>query len=184
MLRYAILLSSLFLSACSMYQGRVVANVPFKVDGGRTIMLPMTNVGALPGENDLYKVEVAGVNAQLAPGQPDQSTLTWVFSALIKNSVPIESVTVERVAENGDLAPLVDDRAVSLKAQSWLGHAAPQPVTQDSVPWLYRSGNSSFLFKFTVRVAGEPPSVIYQPSLISHQVKTIYLDAIGNKKSR
>ena len=184
MLRYAVLLSSLILSACSGYLGRAVTDVPFKVDGGRAVMLPMTSAGALPGENDLYKVEVAGVNAQLVPGQPDQSTLTWVFSALIKKSVPIESVTVEHVAENSDLVPLVDDRAVSLKGQNWLGRTVPQPATQEAVPWLYRSGNSSFLFKFTIRVAGEPPSVIYQPSLINHQVKTIYLDTIGNKKSR
>jgi hypothetical protein len=158
--------------------------VPFKVDGGRTVMLPMTSAGALPGENDLYKIEVAGVNAQLVSGQPEQSKLTWVFSALMKKSAAIESVVVERVGENGDLTTLVDDRAVSLKTQSWVGHTAPQQMTKEATPWIYRNGNSNFLFKFTVHVAGEPPSVVYQPSLINEQVKTIYLETTGNNKVR
>lgn len=184
MLRQLALLAPLLMAACATgttYLGRSVTETPFKVDGGQTVMLPMTNAGALPAETEQFKIEMAGVHAALTAGQPEQSKLTWVFSTLVKKREPIEFVTVERVTEEGELIPLVDDRTVALKNSSWVGRSKSQDMSSTSSPWLYQQGDSKFLFKFTLRVAGKAPVVMYQPSLIGRQAKAIYLDVIRKK---
>lgn len=142
------LLAPLLLTACATsptYLGRPVSEMPFRVDGGRVITLPMTGTGALPAENAQYRIEMAGLHAALSPGQPQQPQLTWVFSFRIKQAETVDSVSVERVAEAGELAPVVEDRAVVVKNGAWTGFAQPQARTREASPWLFQPTDSTFL---------------------------------------
>ncbi|MBI2308175.1 MAG: hypothetical protein HYU78_12815 [Rhodocyclales bacterium] len=174
-------LLALLLAACATgptYLGRPVSEMPFRVDGGVVVTLPMTSAGALPAENAQYRIEMAGLHAALSPGQPEQSQLTWGFSFRIKQAETVESVSVERVTEAGELLPVVEDRVAAVKDGSWIGRSRPQEMTRAASPWLYQPLDSTFLFKFTIRASGKVPTVLYQPSLISRQAKAAYLAAM------
>lgn len=181
---FAAVLALAILSGCSTgptYMGYPVRQADFKVDAGKTVSLPVTRVGPLPAENDDYKIEVAGVSASLTNGKPAESKLNWGFGLTVKNSVELESVTVERVTETGALEPLVKDQTPTLKGNAWMARTAPVPMTREAVPWLYTKGDSAFIFKFTIRAKGGESTVFYQPSVISAGAKSMYLKIIAER---
>lgn len=185
MYRFALLSASLVLSACASgptFQGRTITEIPFKVDGWKTVMLPMTSAGAIPAENEYYKIETAGNNVAIKPGNPEASKLTWVFSFLVKQPRAIKSVVVEQVTPSGELSIVTKDDAVLVKNGSWVGRSKPLVMTQESIPWLYSGSNSTFVFKFTINADGQDPTVMYQPSLITRQSKEMYFQVMSAKK--
>lgn len=157
------------------YQGQGVFEKLFKVDGGKTVMLPMTTVGALPAENISYKWDVAGINLEVPRGHASRPRLGWVFTIQVRHAEAIEDITIEQVSESGDLIALVRDGAVTLKQGYWRGRAAQQEMSDTFTPWLFQTGDSHFLFKVRIRVPGREDTVMYQPSLISKHVKSVYL---------
>jgi len=182
--RIAALLASFLLSACATgptYLGHSVSETPFKVDGGKTISLPVTNVGALPAENEDYKIEGAGFNASLKKGSPSESKLTWAFSFVSKKSAELDSVVVEQVTDSGGLELVVKDNSPVLKNKNWVGWSAPASMTKELSPWLYSSSDSTFVFKFTIKAKDGSSIVMYQPSIISSRAKAMYLQVISGK---
>ncbi len=181
--RITTFLVSVLLSACvtaPTYLGKVVTQAPFKVDGGKTVNLPITNAGALPAENDYYKIEGAGFNASMKKGEPKESKLTWAFSFISKKSGEIESVVVEQVTASGELELVVKDNSPTLKNTNWIGQSTPISMTKDLVPWLYSGSNSTFVFKFTIKAKDGSSIVMYQPSIISGRSKAMFLQAMAS----
>lgn len=182
--RIAALLASFLLSACTTgptYLGHAVREAPFKVDGGKTVSLPVTSAGALPAENEDYKIEGAGFNASLKKGNPSDSKLTWAFSFVSKKSAELDSIVVEQVTDSGGLELLVKDNSPALKYKNWVGWSAPTSMTKDLTPWLYSGSDSIFVFKFTIKAKDGSSVVMYQPSIISSRAKGMYLLAISGK---
>ena len=182
--RFAALLASLLLSACATgptYLGHAVSEVPFKVDGGKTVSLPVTSAGALPAENEDYKIEGAGFNASLKNGNPSESKLTWAFSFVSKKSAELDSVVVAQVTDSGGLELVVKDNSPALKNKNWVGWSAPTSMTKDLSPWLYSSSDSTFVFKFTINTKDGSSVVMYQPSIITRRAKSMYLQVISVK---
>jgi hypothetical protein len=178
------LVASLLLTACAAgptYQGYAVSEAQFKVDGGKTVSLPVTAAGALPAENELFKIEGAGFNASLQKGSPSESNLTWVFSFASKKSTELESVVVEQVTESGGLKLAVKDIAPALKNKNWVGWSTPEKMTKENSPWLYSNYDSTFVFKFTIRGKDGSSIVMYQPSIISSRAKSMYVMTISGR---
>lgn len=182
--RFFVLLASLLLPSIGMsetYLGQQVIEVAFKVDGDKTINLPMTRAGAIPIENDNYKIEGAGFNVSLNKATPEESKLNWAFSFLSKKSTKLEFVSVEQVGSEGELDALVKDEAPVLKNANWVGHAPPKTVAKNSSPWLYTSEDTTLIFKFTIKTEGNDPIIMYQPSTFPSKTKAMYLKVIGIK---
>jgi len=182
--RLAVLLASFLLSACATgptYLGHAVSESPFKVDGGKTVNLPVTRAGALPAENENYKIEGAGFFSSLEKGSPSESKLTWAFSFVSKKSDELDSVVVEQVTDSGGLELVVKDNFPALKNKNWVGRSTPVSMTKDLSPWLYSSSDSTFVFKFTIKAKDGSSIVMYQPSKILGSVKAINLRIIFGK---
>lgn len=177
-------LSAALLSACAMHQGQVVQQVQFKIDGGKAISLPMVRGGALPAENEDYKIEVAGYLASLKPGDASQSEIRQSFSFLAKKNPVLESVRIEQVDPvDGRLQLVLQDDAPVLKSQSWIGKSKPVAASRDASPWLYSGGNSTFLFKFTIKAKDSPAIVMYQPSFFNKTTKDAYMRVLRGPAS-
>ncbi len=182
--RIATLLTPFLLSACATgtsYLGHAVSQTPFKVDGGKTVHLPVTRAGALPAENENYKIEGAGFNASLKKGNPSESKLAWGFSFVSKKSDELDYVVVERVTDSGELELVVQDNSPALKNKYWVGRSVPTSMDKDLLPWLYSSSDSTFVFKFTIKDKDGSSDVMYQPSVISGGTKAVYLQVIYGK---
>lgn len=160
------------------YLGYPVTETSFKVDGGQIIKIPMTRAGALPVGNDQYKIETAGVNASISKSSAEDSQLTWVFSFLSKSQQELEYVQIERITEESRLELVVRDDAPTLKGSSWFGRSAASNMTKTAQPWIYSANDSTFIFKFTIKAKSHDALVMYQPSTISKQVKSVYLNAM------
>lgn len=172
-------LGTALLSGCAMHHGQVVQQVQLKVDGGKTASFPIVRGGALPAENEDYKIEVAGYIASLKPGDAGQSEIRQSFSFFAKKSPVLESVRIEQVdTTDGRLQLLLQDDAPVLKSQSWIGKTKPVAATREASPWLYSSANSTFLFKFTIKAKDSPAIVMYQPSFFNKATKDAYMRAL------
>ena len=178
--KIVVILCGLILSACvSFQQGHLVHYTDFVVDGGKVISLPIAAGGPMPAEKEGYKVTGAGTMTEIKKGDPEQSELTWHFSFKTKSAVKIDRVMVELVSPSGELKSVVNDQAPALVQNNlWLGKSKPSPMTQKALPWLYKSGDSTFLFKFTIFEAGKDSVVLYQPSTTDNNVKKIYLSQL------
>lgn len=177
------LCASLLLSSAAIsdtYLGQQVIEVSFQVDGGKTITLPMTKTGAMPIENDDYKIEGAGFNISLDQSVPEKSTLDWAFSFVAKKSGKLKYVSVEQVESDGRLTLLIKDEAPALNAKSnWVGHAAPKAAAKDVSPWLYSREDTTLMFKFTITAESGSSVTMYQPSVFSSKTKKMLLFAMG-----
>lgn len=172
-------LGAVLLAGCATHQGQLVQQVQFKVDGGKTISLPIVRGGALPAENEDYKIEVAGYIASLKPGDASQSEIRQSFSFFAKKSPVLESVRIEQVDPvDGRLQLVLQDDAPVLKSQSWIGKTGPAAATREASPWLYSADNSTFLFKFTIKAKDSPAVVLYQPSFFNKATKDAYMRAL------
>lgn len=175
-----IFIQTLILSGCiATHQGFVKSNVDFNIDGDKVITLPMTRAGAIPTENEFYKIVGAGILAGLEKGDPESSDLTWSFSFVAKSLQQLNSVTIEQVSSSGKLTPMLEDKSPKLKNGSWYGKSKSYSMSRAVSPWLYSNMDSTFLFKFTIIEKGKGPVVMYQPSLISKGTKSIYLGIIN-----
>ena len=183
---FSVVAATLLLSACATapkYLGHKVTETRFEVDGGKTITLPITSAGALPAENDDYKIEGAGILAHLEKGSPSESTLTRTFLFVSKKSIELESVTIELVTDSGGLEPIVNDNSPTLSNKTWMGRSASTSMTKDQVPWLYLNVDSTFLFKFTITDKKGETVVMYQPSIITSKSKNMYLRLLSGSNS-
>ena len=163
------------LAGCAMHNGFVKTEVEFKADDGKTISLPMTRAGAVPTENDQYKIIGAGILAALRKGSPDKSEIIWSFSFETKSVKQVERVAIELVRSSGELDVMVQDKSPALKNGLWIGKSKPYSMSKSESPWLYSDADSTFLFKFTITQRGGVDVVMYQPSLITKGSKTVYL---------
>ncbi|MES2027179.1 MAG: hypothetical protein V4448_16640 [Pseudomonadota bacterium] len=179
-------LTAAILAGCAVaptYRGQVVQQVPFKIDDGTSLSLPMVRGGALPAENDEYKIDGAGYMGSLKAGSASQSEIQQTFSIVVKKNAELEYVRIEQVDTDGGLQLVVQDNQPVLKNKNWVGKTKPVPATRDASPWLYSSGNSTFLFKFTIKAKGSAAIVMYQPSLFNRETKAVYLRVIQGPAS-
>lgn len=174
-----VVLGAALLSGCAMYKGQVVQQVQFKLDGGKTASFPMVRGGALPAENEDYKIEEAGYFAELTPGSIEKSVTRQTFTLFVKKGAILEYVRIEQVdTTDGHLQLVLQDDAPVLKDQRWFGRSKPIALNIDVSPWLYNTGNSTFLFKFTIKAKDSPAIVMYQPLFFSKAAKDFYMSVL------
>lgn len=67
---------------------------------------------------------------------------------------------------------MVEDPAPVVEQAHWKGNSSPCAITPEGVPWLFTSGDTLTVFRFTVLLEGDAqPVVIYQPSVFRESSK-------------
>jgi hypothetical protein len=170
----------LLLSGCQSttesYMGYAVYNQSFEVSGGETISLPVTSGGPIPAENSHYKIEVAGFVVGPSTNHENQSDITWNFALTSKNNIDISKVTVESVTPFFGVNNIkFEDNSPLLKNKLWLGSPEPVVINQETTPWLFSKGSSSFVFKITIADRNGSITVLHQPSIFKEKSKQYFL---------
>ena len=116
----------------------------------------------LPAEKSGITIEGAGF--ALGEGK-----LVWAFDFTSKKS--LTKVLVEDVSGKNAIT-LVDDAAPKLDGDHWKGDAAPVSLSKSGCPWLFESGDTTKVFRFTVTLQGTPePVIIFQPAVYPEETK-------------
>ena len=154
-------------------------NMTFIIDGGKQINIPMSNGGAMSAESEHYKVVVAGTKLSVMQKDPIASKISWTFGFVTKSNLLIKNVVIEYVSPEGKLTSLINDIKPKLKDNRWIGDSEASSMSREDSPWLYSGKNSIFLFKISI-VDSEGTTILYQPSLLSKEVKNTYLTILNN----
>jgi hypothetical protein len=78
---------------------------------------------------------------------------------------------------------MVEDMAPVVERAHWKGNSSSRDITQSGVPWLYSSGDTLTVYRFTVYLEGQAqPVVIYQPSVFRDSSKARLRDVAAAMK--
>lgn len=182
-MKHSVILSAcIALAACASSQtqtSRGVHNATFVIAGGQVVTLPMTPAGPIGAENEKVKILVAGFGIVPSKQNEKQAVLLWGFDFEAKLTKKLESVTVEEVSPSRTPITLVADASPALKNGVWSGTASPMPANPTSTPWLFSKEQSVYVFRFTIKLPGEPAFVLYQPAWFSGSAKQSFQQIIG-----
>ena len=132
----------------------------FKIAGGVAVDLPMSNVGAMPVENDDIKIRLTGFVLD-----EDKREITYTFGFIEKKAAAPRSVRVEDVT--GETAEiLVIDTAPEITPSGyWQGNTMPRRNGDSSLGWLLDNADTYKVFRFSITTADGRPVVIYQAAM-------------------
>lgn len=153
------------------HMGDRVEEVPFQLASGEVVYLPVTKAGRpVPAENDSFKIEVAGI--QIPGKEPGKKlSMIWSFMLTSKKPVELEYVHIDQVFPGNTSIRILNDEEPSLNESVWFGNQEPVLINKTFTPWLYEDGISIFIFKITIKVNSQAPTVLYQPSMIPESAK-------------
>lgn len=182
MIRKAVCLTLLCCTSVALgreFMGRKVIETPFVLAGGTTVMLPMTEAGAIPADDGKVKIQVAGFVIKPSTENPKRATLVWTFGLTSKSLKNIESISVAEVAPADTEIVLVNDLAPKLTKKYWMGSSTPVEVTREAAEWLFADDVSTFVFRFNINERGKAPRVLYQPTMFSGEAKAYFREMIA-----
>jgi hypothetical protein len=154
--------------------GKRVFDGPFIVEGGKTLMLPVTDAGPIPAEDERIKIQVAGFRTDLSDSHPPVPKIAWMFGFTSKRAQVIERVSVEEISEREPLLVVRDD-SPQLRGGDWSRSTDLMDASPQAQPWLYSPAASIFVFKFSIKFKDEAPVVYYQPTWFSGAAKALMI---------
>lgn len=135
----------------------------FKIAGGESITVPITDAGALPAENEHAQVTSAGLLIEEARKPAAGAVLLWHFEIAMKApSKKLASVRVEEVWPSRTAVTLVDDTRPRIEDGSWSAISAGTPADAPPAAWLQSDEPSIFIFRMTVTPKAGEPYVLHQ----------------------
>ena len=144
----------------------------FKIAGGESVSLPFEYGVARSTENADIKIEVTGFVLDSLKRE-----LTYAFGFTEKQAEALRSVKVEDVT-GPEAEVVVLDSAPHLSAKGyWKGNSTSHKKEDPAVAWVYDSGDTVKVFRFTVMTAAGRQIVMYQGSVWSARTKP-YAEAI------
>ena len=153
------------------FRGHQVIDTPFEIAGGKTVVLPITDAGAIPAEDRKARIEVAGFVIARSKDDPRLAMIVWSFGLTNKPLKNVESIEVAEVAPAKAVVTLVHDTAPTFEKKYWKAGTVPSSATRESVPWLFSEGTSTFVFRFTINERGKDSRVYFQPASFSSEAK-------------
>jgi len=156
-------------------QSTHIHEVPFKISGGKTITVKITDQGALPAENEKIRITAAAVLVGSSQENKKIPALIWSFGLTTKTSHEISKVTVDNVFPSDPAVLLHTDNQPKLKNGDWIGQIENGDPNGSSNPWLKSKKLSAFVFKFTVYFEDGSVTTLYQLSTFSEADKEFLL---------
>ena len=156
-------------------QNNAVHEVPFKIAGGKSINLKVTDRGALPAED--AKIQITAAAVIIGPSKENKKVpvVIWSFGLQAKTSDEIEKITVENVFPSDPAALLISDAQPKLKNGAWIGQIENGDPNGAANPWLKSKKLSAFVFKFNVYFKDGSETTLYQLSAFSEADKEFFL---------
>jgi hypothetical protein len=144
--------------------------IEIRIAGGQKITANIRRGGPVRAEDLRIKIESAGI--RVGPSSKDNRApeLIWNFSFQNKSThnvaaVIVDDVTIDPVKTMvGDLEPVVRENV-------WSGLAEPIAVTKEALPWLFDSGPTMKVFRFTVRYDDDQRSILHQLAMFQPLAK-------------
>lgn len=135
----------------------------YTILGGQTIKAEVRDGMPLPAQKAGVVIEGAGF--ALGEGK-----LIWSFD-FTSQTTPTRVVIEDVSGQNAQL--LVNDATPKLDGDHhWSGEAAPLVLSRKDCPWLFESGDTTKVFRFSVTLLGKSePVVIFQPAIYSAETK-------------
>ncbi len=166
------------------YLGLEIHNTEFVVSGGEKIFLPITNVGAIPAEDESYAIEVAGAITGSMEKNTDESLFIYTFIINSKNHNKLQSIQVEQVYPNQKTKLLILDNSPQIRFISWTSSTNPIKMDTANIVHLYKEEHT-VIFKISIEEVNGDKHIYYQPSSVfvkpkntlkQHLAKNIIID--------
>lgn len=178
--------AALFLltSNTGLCQSPTVHEVPFKIAGGKTITVKITDQGALPAEDEKIRITAAAVI--VGPSKEDKTApaLIWSFGLNAKTNDEISKITVESVFPSDSAVLLHTDSQPKLRNGDWIGQIENGDPNGSNNRWLKSKKLSAFVYKFTVYFKDGSETALYQLSAFSEADKEFFLQHAEQLKLR
>lgn len=167
----------LVLPRLGICQNTNVQEMPFKIAGGKTINVKISDQGAVSAENEKIKITATAVLVGPSRESKAMPALIWSFGLASKTNDEISKITVENVFPNDPAALLVTDNQPKLKNGAWIGQIENGDPRGNFNVWLKTKKLSVFIFKFSITFKGGEETTLYQLSIFSEDDKQFFLQA-------
>src|SRR5262249_6579694 len=144
--------------------------IDFKIAGGKTVAVSVTDSGPVPAENDRVKIEVAGMLILPSFQGRKGPFFLWNFAFRSKDGRPVSGVLIEDVTVD-PIIELVADQKAHLQDGTWSGRGRPIAITREDLPWVFEPKDTLKVFRFTIRHADGGNSILHQLAWYSGSAK-------------
>jgi hypothetical protein len=174
----------LMLPRLGICQNTNVQEMPFKIAGGKTINVKISDQGAVSAENE--KIKITATAVLVGPSRESKAipALIWSFGLTSKTKEEISKITVENVFPSDPAALLVTDNQPKLKDGAWIGQVVNGEPESNNNAWLKTKKFSAFVFRFSVTFVGGEETTLYQLSAFSEDDKQFFLQAAEQLRKR
>lgn len=166
-------------SATERYKGLLVYEKEFRVSGGRSVKVPVTDLGPVPAENSEFRVENANLIIGSQDKTPDIPEIFWIFEVVIKKNISLKKVVIKRVGPPDNEIQMINDENPQIKAVKWVGIGARTFIDDKDNEWVLQKEQSIFIFEFKLIYNLNEESILYQTVLIPEEAKTKYRKVIN-----
>lgn len=158
-------------------QNTNIQEMPFKIAGGKTINVKISDQGAVAAENE--KARITATAVLIGPSRESNviPALVWSFGLTSKTNDEISKITVENVFPNDPAVLLVTDNQPKLKNSAWIGQIENGDPRGNNNVWLKAKKLSAFVFKFSVTFKDGGETTLYQLSIFNEDDKRFFLQA-------
>lgn len=160
------------------HMGFEVIDMPFTIAGGETILLPVTDAGPVPAEDENYKIEFAGFFVGPSKSEESRAELVWGFGVSNKSNIGVASIIVEEVSPSDTAKTVLTVEAPEFTSGVWLGKTDPVPANRESTPWLFKPKASIYVYRFIIRSTKGTEVTLLQPAWFSTEAKASHLKKI------
>ncbi|HKA33250.1 MAG TPA: hypothetical protein VKH64_08565 [Candidatus Binatia bacterium] len=144
--------------------------IEVRIAGGQKIVANISRGGPVPAEDLRIKIEYAGMLVGPSRANSREPELIWNFSFRSKTNHNVLAVIVDDVTSD-PVKTIVGDLEPVLRKDSWSGFAEPIVVTKEALPWVFDSGPTMKVFRFTVRYDDDQRSILHQLAMFSAAAK-------------
>ncbi len=190
-----ILITSIIVVGCASvpksqkYLGLEIYNKKFVLSDGKTLLLPVTSVGAIPIEDEKYAIEVAGVITGSLEKNKSESILIYTFVINSKNYNELQSIQIEQVYPNKKSKLLILDNSPVDRFSFWNLSTDPIKIKRANMQPFYKKEETTVVFKISVKEINGKQYIYYQPSSVfvkskntlnQHLAKNIIIDSTSD----
>jgi hypothetical protein len=172
MVRACVVAAALLLASCTVSR-------TFILGDGSTLTHPFHPGGdPMPGENLLVRVIGAVPVVRPGTGADKRAHVHWGFVLAMKTQ-SVSEIAITDVSSK-KFVTVVRQADPTFKDGYWGWNAEQRLAAPETLPWLYRSGDSIAIFRIDVTDADGKTETIYQPSRVSEAVKKEILIVVEN----
>ena len=175
--------SILFADISETYMGYKVIKMPFKIADNQNVELRLTDAGAIPAENEDYKIEYAGLTLAPSPENQKIPNLFFGFAFTNKSDANVSEIIVEEVFPSENAIVIYEDKNPHFIDKRWVAkHVHPVIPSQEITPWLYNSKGSIYIFRFTIKKNDGRSATLLQLTWFSRAFKSSLLLSLEKYK--